>query len=99
MKKQKQKRKGGWSAVFYLTFWLMLAAMFTGLVISQASQYNHFKTELDGVLEELEREREIYRELLNDKLYYDSDAYIEQLAREQLGYVKPDEIVFKNLPD
>ena len=35
-------------------------------------------------------------ELENKRAYYQSDAYIEEIAREQLGLVKPGEILFIN---
>ncbi len=35
-------------------------------------------------------------ELENRRAYYQSDAYIEEIAREQLGLVKPGEILFIN---
>ena len=95
----KKKRKGKFSAFLFLMFWMLIIVMFSGLAINQASRYNNYKNELDKVTAELERERKIYDELLDQKIYYDSDAYIEKLAREQLGYVKPDEIVFINIPD
>ncbi len=33
-------------------------------------------------------------ELVNKIAYHDSDEYIEKIARDQLGLVKPNEIVF-----
>ena len=43
-------------------------------------------------------EDELYKniQLKNQQEYYISDAYIEKVARERLGYVMSDEIVFKN---
>ncbi|MCI8342389.1 MAG: septum formation initiator family protein [Firmicutes bacterium] len=47
---------------------------------------------LEKQLEEAEQEN---IKLINDEQYYTSDAYIEKVAREQLGLVMPDEVVFK----
>lgn len=80
-------------------FWLLLTGTFAGLMANQASRYGHFNSELKQVRENLEREKKIYEQLKDQRLYYDSDAYVEQLARDQLGYVRPDEIVFVNIAD
>lgn len=42
----------------------------------------------------IEEEEEKQRTLSNQQHYYESDAYIEKLAREKLGYVKPNDVVF-----
>ena len=48
-------------------------------------------TALDGEAEQL---RGI--ELAGEQQYYTSDAYIEKIAREQLGLIKPNERIFIN---
>jgi cell division protein FtsB len=73
--------------------------MFSGAILMQASSYNHYRRELNYALEELEYERKIHESLLDQMAFYESDMYIEQLAREQLGFVRPDEIVFVNIAD
>ena len=96
MKKKTRKRK--LSTILYVLFWLMIIGAFTGFAVNQASRYNYYYNELNKVTEDLDKAKAAYDALLAQKLYYESDAYIEQLARDQLGYVKPDEIVFINVP-
>jgi cell division protein FtsB len=95
MKKPKKKRK--WRILFAFALWLVIASVFTGAIAMQASRYNHYRRELNHALVELETEQKRHAELLEERVYYESDAYIEQLARDYWGYVKPDEIVFKNV--
>jgi cell division protein FtsB len=100
--KPPKREKGGArriSSFLYLSFWLLITVMFTGLLIIQARQYNAYQAELERAVAELESEKAAYNELLDQMIYYDSNAYIEQLARDQLGYVRPDEIVFVNVAD
>jgi cell division protein FtsB len=97
--KKNIKKKRGLSVVLYFAFWMMLAAGFAGVTVIQAGRYNTARQEFDRVNEELLIEQESYEELQNQMVYYESDAYIEQMAREQLGYVKPNEIVIVNTPE
>ena len=95
-----QAKKGKKLSKFlYLFFWLILITATLGLTISQSSRYNTLRNELDRVQENLRREQEAYELLLEQEVYYESDAYIEQLARDWLGLVRPDEIVFINEQD
>lgn len=45
---------------------------------------------------QLDEEKNKGIELEYQQEYFTSDVYIEKVAREQLGYVMPDEVVFKN---
>lgn len=94
---RKAKRKT--SMILYVPFWGLIIAMFTGLIITQASRYNAYRRELLRVNEDLKQEQKVYDDLQDQIVYYESDAYIEQLARDQLGYVRPDEIVIVNDAD
>ena len=73
--------------------------MFAGMLVIQTGRYNDYRLELDRVLTDLLSEQQNYAQLQEQIIYYESDAYIEQLARDQLGFVKPDEIVFINMAD
>ena len=45
---------------------------------------------------EIEAEKQRQLDFENRKEYYNSDSYIEQIAREQLGMIKPNEILYIN---
>ena len=83
----------------YIPFWLLIAAMFCGLLIIQFSRYEDYRYELNRLTAELYREKQIYIDLQHQQVFYQSDAYIERLAREMLGYVRQDEIIFQNIAD
>jgi len=83
----------------FVAFWLFLAAMFAGFMVIQSERSENYRAELDKVFSDLQREWDAHDDLTAQMGFYESDAYIEQLAREQLGYVKPGEIVFINVPD
>jgi cell division protein FtsB len=93
IKKKKAK------TLMFMAFCLCITAVFAGAIISQASGYNHYRRELNQAMADLETEKQIHYDLLEQMAFYESDAYIERLAREQLGYVRPDEIVFVNIAD
>jgi cell division protein FtsB len=59
----------------------------------QMARIHHQKEELAGELDEAAADLTELRELQH---LVGSDAYIERVARDQLGMVKPDEIVFQN---
>ena len=76
----------------------ILAAFSIFVVVNIAIQLNTYvalkaqKEDLESQIEEENRKKEEYN---NQMEYYSTDEYIEKIAREQLGLVMPDEIVFK----
>jgi len=81
--------------------WLVFALFFIYICIMllvQQPQINALRdknAELRTRVTELENEIE---RLEGEKEYVGSDEYIEHEAREQFGYVKDDEIIFKETP-
>ena len=59
-------------------------------------RYQEVKDELAVVTAEIEAEKEKQLTFETRKEYYTSDTYIEQVAREQLGMVKSNEIIYIN---
>lgn len=49
------------------------------------------RTEIQSQIE-AENRRQI--DLSSQKHYYESDSYIEEVAREKLGFVKPNDVIF-----
>ena len=94
---KKSKRKG--SLWLYIPFWLFMALMFMGLVVMQLQNYSGYRRELDRLNAELAAEKQIAVDLRYQEAFIGSDAYIEQLAREMLGFVRQDEIVFRNIAE
>lgn len=65
-------------------------------VFSQYGAYQQVKAERELVMADISKEEEKKLEFENQKEYYNSDSYIEQIAREQLGMVKPNEMLYIN---
>ena len=85
-KKENKKNKGTRpSSVFLRVFMANQANRFQELLVEKAALQN----EIDA-----EQERKIEFEKRQD--YYNSDVYIEQMAREYLGMVKPNEVLYIN---
>jgi len=96
---EKPKVKNKISLTLYVIFWALILIMFSGLIITQAGQYNELRTTLNRINEDVARERAIHDDLNHQLQFFDSDAYIESLARERLGMIRPNEIVFRNVAE
>ena len=83
----------------YLLFWVVMLVMFSGLIISQAGRYNELRADLEHINSQIATARAEAEYLYLQAILFDSDAYIEQLARERLGLVRPNEIIFRNIAD
>ena len=73
--------------------------MFAGLMITHIDRYNVLRAELERIEVDIAAEEAIYQDLNYQILFFDSDARIEQLARERLGMIRNNEIVFRNIAE
>ena len=94
--KKKSSRLGRW---LYAMLCLLILGAFALLISSQANRYNALRAQNDRWQEELSRAVAVYEDLHYQMAYFDTDAYIERLARERLGWVLPNEIVFRKITD
>jgi len=99
MDQNKPKKKRRFSMFLYIIFWIAIIGMFSGMVVVQMSNYNEYRADLLRIQADIAREQAIYADLRLQMTMFDSDAYIERLARERLGMVHPHEIVFRNIAD
>ena len=65
----------------------------------QFNRYSALKETEAQITKEIENEQLRSVELKAQQEYYTSDDYIESVARNQLGLIKPDERVFINKSD
>lgn len=65
-------------------------------IVCQAKTYEQIKQERMAVASQIQGEQNKELEYENRKEYYNSDSYIEQIAREQLGMIKPNEVLYIN---
>jgi len=96
---QKTVVKNKFSLFLFIIFWALILIMFSGLIITQASRYNELRAELDRIQADIDFEKAAYDELYLQLLFFDSDAYIEMLARERFGMIRSNEIVFRNIAE
>lgn len=65
-------------------------------VVSQAKAFDQIKQERLSIASQIKEEQQKQIEYEKRKEYYNSDSYIEQIAREQLGMIKPNEVLYIN---
>jgi len=93
---QNKRQKRRKFSMIYLVIWLVLIGLGGAFFITQITRYNELSATLSQTNANLERERSINQDLYIQREFFDSDAYIERIARERLGMVRPNEIVFRN---
>ncbi len=93
-KKTKKSRKP--SSLFLRVFLLVFVVTVSVGIGTQFIHYQELQEELAVVTAEIEKEQKRQLEFETRREYYTSDSYIEQVAREQLGMVKPNEILYIN---
>lgn len=97
MEQKKKNRKSGKPLSLFLRTFLFVFVVAVSIGIGkQMVYYQELQEELAVVTAETEKEEKKQQEFETRKEYYTSDSYIEQVAREQLGMVKPNEILYIN---
>jgi len=100
--KPKKKRKAKWRKRFkiryrFFAFWVLIFITLIAFVIGQAGRYSDLLREYEDIQDAIAEVRAEAEQLDLQLTFFDSDAYIEQLARERLGMIRPNEIVFRNI--
>lgn len=96
MKKRKKRMNQNGIAMLSITFVvgvLFIAMMTMSLNLQQ--QISNCKTEMKEVQSQIDEENERTKEIDETKERMDTDDYVAEVAREKLGLVKDNEIVFK----
>lgn len=96
MKKMTNKRRRPFDKTIVLFFMVVFFIAISVGIGSQLSVYGKYKQEAEQILEQIQQEQEKNAEYLREKEYYNSDEYIEKVARQQLGLVMPNEILYVN---
>lgn len=94
--RRKQKKQQKSYGLFLKGFLFVFVVAVSVGIAKQAVYYKEIQQEQEMVLAQIEEEKEKQAGFENRKEYYHSDAYIEQAAREQLGMIKPNEILYIN---
>ena len=77
------------------TIAIMAVLMYASLtIISQEADFNKYDNDIAQCKRQKEEEELKNEQLMNIKAKISSNEYIEEIAREKLGLVMPNEIVF-----
>jgi len=98
-KHDKEKKKIKPITIAYILLCVLIIGAFALFIAGQADRYNALQVQYYRIQEELTRAQAVYADLQYQMAHFDTDAYIEQLARERLGWVMPNEIVFRKITD
>ena len=77
-----------------VTICLVFFAYVGYTLISQQFSLSEKKAQLDAVKEQIVQANAEKEDLVTQSKTVNTDEYIEKVAREELGYAAPDEIVF-----
>ncbi len=92
MAKKQKKSNRIWVRIFLIVFAIVVVAD----VAWQYQRYEVLQEELSEINQQIAEEKKKATDFEARKEYYNSDAYIEQIAREKLGLVKSNEILYIN---
>ena len=98
MQSKKKKRKGvrnriAMISITFVVCVLLGALLYEGAALKKKVAGNEAKKV--AISEEIQKEEERTQEIEETKEYMQSDEYAEKVARDKLGLVKNNEIVFK----
>ena len=97
-RKNKRKKKLKYlRPVFYLCLWLLILGSFGFAFNAQWARYSALLRQEAVISANIRRAEERNSQLLYDLEFYDSDAFIEKIAREQLGLVREYETLYINI--
>jgi len=80
----------------YIAFWLAIAVSFSVAFLAQSYRFDALLVQETEILEQIEAARQVTRELEQDLEYHYTDAFVERIAREHLGFIRADETIFIN---
>jgi cell division protein DivIC len=98
--KQKVKKKkrlssmsGAMLAITFVVMLLLLALVISGFCLQKKITSNNSR--MEELQEQIASEKQRTEEIEEEEQYMQSDEYLEQTAKEKLGFVKDGEIIFK----
>ncbi|MCL2578316.1 MAG: septum formation initiator family protein [Defluviitaleaceae bacterium] len=98
MEREKPKKSNPIVITLYLIFWAVIIIMFFGLLAGQSEEYNALRADLTRLNASVAEAEAAAEQLEIQLTFFDSDAYMEYLARRR-GMVRPNEIIFRNIAE
>lgn len=93
---KKQKKQRCFEDIIISAFLVLFVSVVCVKLVFQYELYQQIQQEQAQIQQQIEQAKEKTVEYQNQKEYYGSDAFIEKMAREQLGLVKSNEILYVN---
>ena len=81
---------------FYVAFWLAIIISFAVTLLTQLYRFEALASQEAQLREQIVAARQVTRELQHDLRFHYSDAFVERVARERLGFIRADETIFIN---
>lgn len=94
--KAKTKKEKSFTSIMVFCFMLIFITAVCANLFAQSRNLCALKAEELTLAQKIEEAENENIQLKNQQEYYTSDVYIERIARQQLGLIMPDEMVFKN---
>lgn len=94
--KTKTKKEKSFTSIMVFCFMLIFITAVCANLVAQGRNLRALKEEKNVLAQKLDDANNENIQLKSQQEYYTSDVYIEKIAREQLGLIMPDEMVFKN---
>ncbi len=95
-RKKRQERTGNRMALVGITFVVLSLAVAINIRGSSLETKNHeYQVRQEILSRQVEAEKERAKELEEKRVFVQTKQYIEQVAKEKLGLVNPDEILLK----
>ena len=98
LKNKKKKRTVNYNRLGLLAITAVVLLFLGGLYLGSMrleQRLQMYEAKKEKLTQEIAEEKERTAEIDSLKTYMKTDAYAEEVAREKLGLVKPDEIVFE----
>lgn len=95
-KRIKVKKKKSFASIIVMTFMVFFLTVISINLFVQLDTYSKLKEQEAIIQKQIDEETLKGVQLASQEEYRNSDAYIEKVAREQLGLIKSNEILFIN---
>nr|WP_077612608.1 septum formation initiator family protein [Clostridium sp. Marseille-P2415] len=99
MGKSRRKRKDKWGnrmaliGITFVVFSLAVIVTLKGVTLKEKEQ--EYRLRLENLQAQVDKEQERAKELEEYRVYVQTKQYIEEVAKQKLGLVNPDEILLK----
>lgn len=99
MGKSRRKRKDKWGnrmaliGITFVVFSLAVTVTIKGIALKEKGQ--DYELRLENLQAQLDKEKDRAKDLEEYRVYVQTKQYIEEVAKQKLGLVNPDEILLK----